>query len=106
MDAGVRSTVKFKTVFVALTFGIVACGALSLAAQKKGAQTSGPRVFAADKGKFTIKLAEQTVGHEEFGTAPSGGGWSVKTTADIKPPESSGRKFSGPLTLQPDGQPI
>ncbi len=106
MDAGVRSTVKFKTVFVALTFGIVACGALSLAAQKKGAQISGPRVFAADKGKLTIKLAGQTVGHEEFEIAPSGGGWLAKGTAEIKPPESSGSKISGSLTLQPDGAPI
>ncbi len=106
MDAGVRSTVKFKTVFVALTFGIVACAALSLAAQKKGAQTSGARVFAADKGKLTIKLAGQTVGHEEFEIAPSGGGWLAKGTAEIKPPESSGSKVSGSLTLQPDGAPI
>src|SRR6266851_3448146 len=106
MDAGVRSTVKFKTVFIALTFGIVACAALSLAAQKKGAQISGPRVFAADKGKLTIKLAGQTVGHEEFEIAPSGGGWLAKGTAEIKPPESSGSKVSGSLTLQPDGAPI
>src|SRR5216683_1244227 len=106
MDAGVRSTVKFKTVFIALTFGIVACAALSLAAQKKGAQISGARVFAADKGKLTIKLAGQTVGHEEFEIAPSGGGWLAKGTAEIKPPESSGSKVSGSLTLQPDGAPI
>src|SRR6266436_254531 len=106
MDAEVRSTVKFKTVFIALTFGIVACAALSLAAQKKGAQISGARVFAADKGKLTIKLAGQTVGHEEFEIAPSGGGWLAKGTAEIKPPESSGSKVSGSLTLQPDGAPI
>src|SRR5260370_5530982 len=106
MDAGVRSTVKFKTIFIALTLGVVACAALSLAAQKKGAQTSGARVFAADKGKLTIKLGGQTVGHEDFEIAPSGGGWLAKGTAEIKPPESSASKISGSLTLQPDGAPI
>src|SRR6266478_2066593 len=106
MDAEVRSTVKFKTVFIALTFGIVACAALSLAAQKKGAQISGARVFAADKGKLTIKLAGQTVGHEEFEIAPSGGGWLAKGTAEIKPPDGTASKVSGSLTLQADGAPI
>src|SRR5260370_33630536 len=106
MDAGVRSTVKFKTIFIALTLGVVACAALSLAAQKKGAQTSGARVFAADKGKLTINVGGQTVGHEDFEIAPSGGGWLAKGTAEIKPPESSASKISGSLTLQPDGAPI
>src|SRR5260221_8567260 len=106
MEAGVRSTVKFKTVFVALTFGIVAFAELSLAAQKKGAQTSGARVFAADKGKLTIKLGGQTVGHEEFEIAPSGGGWLAKGTAEIKPPEGPPSKVSGSLTLQGNSAPI
>src|SRR5258708_21620269 len=103
---GVSSTVKFRTASFALTLGIVACVALSLAAQKKTSETSGPVVFAQDKGKLTIKLGGQTVGHEEFEIAPSGGGWLAKGTAEIKPPESSGSKVSGSLTLQPDGAPI
>jgi hypothetical protein len=106
MDAEVGSTVKFKTVYVTLTLGMVACAALSLAAQKKGAQTSGARIFAADKGKLTIKLGGQTVGHEDFEIAPSGGGWLAKGTAEIKPPESSASKVSGSLTLQPNGAPV
>jgi hypothetical protein len=106
MDTGVRSTVKFRTVSFALTFGIVACGALSLAAQKKSAPTSGPVVFAQDKGKLTIKLGGQTVGHEEFEIAPSGGGWLAKGTAEIKPPEGASSKVSGSLTLQGNGAPI
>ena len=106
MDAGVGSTVKFKTVFIALAFGIVAFAALSLAAQKKGARAPGAHLFATDKGKLTIKLGGQTVGHEEFEIAPSGGGWLAKGTAEIKPPESSGSKVSGSLTLQPDGAPV
>src|SRR5467141_2905293 len=105
MDAGVRSTVKFRTVSMALTLGIVACAALSLAAQK-GGQPSGAVLFAQDKGKLTIKLGGQTVGHEEFEIAPSGGGWVAKGTAEIKPPESSASRVSGSLTLQPDGAPI
>src|SRR5258708_23958857 len=106
MDTGVRSTVKFRTVSIALALGIVACAALSLAAQKKAAETSAPVVFAQDKGNLTIKLRGQTVGHEEFEIAPSGGGWLAKGTAEIEPPESSGSKISGSLTLQPDGAPI
>ena len=106
METGVRSTVKFRTVSFALTFGIVACGGLSLAAQKKSTPTSGPVVFAQDKGKLTIKLGGQTVGHEEFEIAPSGGGWLAKGTAEIKPPEGPPSKVSGSLTLQGNGAPI
>jgi len=106
MDTGVRNTVKFRTVSFALTFGIVACGGLSLAAQKKSTPTSGPVVFAQDKGKLTIKLGGQTVGHEEFEIAPSGGGWLAKGTAEIKPPEGASSKVSGSLTLQGNRAPI
>lgn len=82
---------------------MTAYAALSFAAQKKGA---GSGVFAQDRGRFTIKLAGQTVGHEEFEIAPSGGGWLAKGTADIKPPEGAASKVTGSLTLQPDGAPI
>jgi hypothetical protein len=106
MDAGVRSTVKFKTVSFTLALAILACAAFSIAAQKKPAATSGPVVFAQDKGKLTIKLGGQTVGHEEFEIAPSGGGWLAKGTAEIKPPDSGASKVSGSLTLQANGTPI
>jgi hypothetical protein len=106
MNTGVRSTVKFKTIWFVLTLGIVACGALSRAAQKKPAVASGPVVFSPDKGKLTIKLGGQTVGHEEFEIAPSGGGWLAKGTAEIKPPEGASSKVSGSLTLQGNGAPI
>src|SRR6266700_2900768 len=89
MDTGVRGTVKFRTASVAVTRGIVACAVLTFAAQKKGTATGGPVVLAQDKGKLTIKLGGQTVGHEEFEIAPSGGGWLAKGTAEIKPPEGS-----------------
>src|SRR6184192_1044274 len=105
MDAGVRGTVKFRIISIALTFGIVAC-AVSIAAQKKAAATSGPVVFVQDKGKLTIKLGGQTVGHEEFEIARSGGGWLAKGTAEIKPPGGDSSKVSGSLTLQADGAPV
>jgi hypothetical protein len=99
--------VKFRTVSFALTIGIVACAAaLPLAAQKKSAPTSGPVLLAQDKGKLTIKLGGQTVGHEEFEISPSGGGWLAKGTAEIKPPEGAYSKVSGSLTLQGNGAPI
>src|SRR5207253_4716635 len=105
MDAGVRGTVKFRIISIALTFGIVAC-AVSIAAQKKSAATSGPVVFVQDKGKLTIKLGGQTVGHEGLESAPSGGGWLAKGLAEIKPPDGGASKVSGSLTLQADGAPI
>ena len=85
---------------------MVACAALAGAAQKKGAAASGATVFAQDKGKFTIKLDGQTVGHEEFEIAPSGGGWTAKGIASINAPGSAASKITGTLTLQPDGAPI
>ena len=94
---------NFRTAYRALTLGLAACAALSLAAQKKGSPTG---VLTQDKGKFTIKLAGQTVGHEEFEIAPAEGGWLAKGVADIKPPEGAPSKVTGSLTLQPDGAPI
>jgi len=96
---------KFRTVSMALALGIAACAALSLAGQKKSAAASGPVVFAQDKGKFTIKLAGQTVGHEDFEITPSGGGWLAKGTAEIKPPQGASSKVTGSLALQGNGAP-
>ena len=101
MSTGVIRTMKFKKATAAVALAILAGAALTLAAQKN---SSG--VFAQDKGKLTIKLDGQTVGHEDFEIAPSGAGWRAKGTADIKPPEGSASKISGTLTLQPDGAPI
>jgi hypothetical protein len=89
---------------MALALIIVTCAALSLAAQKKTA--SGPAVLAQDKGKFSINLDGQHVGHEDFEISPSGGGWLAKGTAEIKPPQGAASKVSGSLVLQPDGAPI
>lgn len=83
---------------------MVACAALSFASQKK--EKAAPGLLIQDKGKFTIKLAGQTVGHEEFDIAPSEGGWLAKGTSDIKPPEGAPSKVRGSLTLQADGSPI
>src|SRR5438046_9801092 len=105
MDTGVRGTVKFRIISIALTFGIVAC-AVSIAAQKKSSATSGPVVFVQDKGKLTIKLGGQTVGHDDWEIAPSGGGWLAKGLAEVKPPDSGASKVSGSLTLQGNGAPI
>jgi hypothetical protein len=103
MDAG--EDVKLR-ISIALTLGIAVCAVLSIAAQKKAAAPSGPVVFVQDKGKLTIRLGGQTVGHEEFEIAPSGGGWLAKGLAEIKPPEGGSSKVSGSLTLQADGAPI
>jgi hypothetical protein len=106
MDAGVRSTVRFRTLLIALTVGIAASAAFSFAAQKQSAPVSGPKVLTQDKGKFIIKLDGKTVGHEDFEIAPAEAGWLAKGTAEIKPPQTAASKVSGSLTLQADGAPI
>jgi hypothetical protein len=85
---------------------ILACTAAGLAAQKKNSTVPAGSVFAQDKGKLTIKLDGQTVGHEEFEITPSAGGWLAKGNADIKPAQSAASKISGSLALQADGAPI
>lgn len=82
---------------------ILLCAAAGFAAQRN---TTGASVLAADKGKFTIKLDGQTVGHEEFEISPSGGGWTAKGTTDFKPPATAPVKVTGMLVLQADGAPI
>lgn len=63
-------------------------------------------LFAPDKGKFTIQLDGQTVGHEEFEVAPSSGGWAAHGTTDLKTAGTPATRVTGALTLQPDGAPI
>jgi len=81
---------------------MLACAAAGIADQKKNVSSG---VFTQDKGKLTIKLDGQTVGHEDFEITPSGGGWLAKGNAEIKT-EKSPSKVSGILTLEPDGAPI
>src|SRR5277367_1195727 len=85
---------------------ILACAVAGIGAQKKSDAAPGASVFAQDKGKLTIKLDGQTVGHEEFEIAPSAGGWLAKGNTDIKPSQSPASKVSGSLALLPDGAPV
>jgi hypothetical protein len=86
---------------LSLAFAVV-----GIADQKKNAAASGGSLFAQDKGKFTIKLDGQNVGHEEFEIEPSGGGWLAKGDVEIKPSGGPASKVSGALILQPDGVPV
>ena len=92
---------KLRKPLAATALLMLAFAALTLAAEKNSAT-----LFAPDKGKLTIKLDGQIVGHEDFEIASSGAGWRAKGTADIKPPEGPASKISGTLTLQSDGTPI
>src|SRR5713101_219451 len=94
------NSLQSKIALGVLTACILAWGSLASQAQKKAA------VFAADKGKFTIQLDGQTVGHEEFEISPASTGWSAQGTTDLKPPDSPATRVTGVLTLRPDGAPI
>jgi hypothetical protein len=95
--------VRSKINFVFALVGVLAFSSLvSLASQ---APKKAP-VFAQDKGKFTIQLDGQTVGHEEFEISPAAGGWSAQGTTDLKAPDSPATRVTGVLTLQGDGAPI
>lgn len=98
------SNAKFWFGFGALL--ILFCAAAGIADQKKNAKGPGASIFTQDKGKFTIRLDGQTVGHEDFEIAPSGAGWLAKGSAEIKPAQNPASKVTGALTLQPDGAPI
>jgi hypothetical protein len=78
--------------------------ALSPAASQKKPPASA--VIASDKGKLTVQLDGQTVGHEDFEISSTASGWTAKGTTELKAPQSPSAKVSGTLTLQPDGSPI
>lgn len=82
---------------------MVAFGLLASAAQKKAAAGS---VLVPEKGKFNILLDGKSVGHEDYEIAASGGAWTARGTASLKPPEGAASTVTGTLTLQPDGVPV
>src|SRR5260370_36006016 len=94
------NSLQSKIALGVLTACILAWGSLASQAQKKAA------VFAADRGKFTIQLDGQTVGHEEFEISPASAGWAAQGTTDLKAPDSPAAHVTGMLTLQADGAPI
>jgi len=96
-----RNSFKSKITLAVLAVCLAAVSSLALAPQ-----TQQRAVFAQDKGKFTIQLDGQTVGHEEFEISPAGGGWAAQSTTDLKVPDAPASRVTGTLTLQPDGAPI
>jgi hypothetical protein len=95
-----RNSLKPKITLGVLTACILAWSSVASQAPKKAA------VFAADRGKFTIQLDGQTVGHEEFEISPASAGWAAQGTTDLKAPDSPAAHVTGMLTLQADGAPI
>jgi hypothetical protein len=94
-----------KSVQSRIICGVVSAGCLTLSALAAAPQKK-PSVIAQDKGKFTIQLAGQTVGHEEFEISASPAGWAAHGTTELKVPDSPATRVTGTLTLQPDGAPI
>src|SRR5262249_37122128 len=82
-DLRVAMNTKQEKYFYILIASLFVSATLTLAAQKKSTPTA-PSVFTQDKGKFTIQLEGQTIGHEEFEIAPAGGGWTARGTTDLQ----------------------
>ena len=95
-----RSSAKAKLVLCLLTACAIALSSLGAQSQKKTA------VFAPDKGKFTIQLDGQVVGHEEFDISASSAGWTAHGTTELKTADAPATRVTGALTLQPNGAPI
>jgi len=94
-----------RLILVVATVTILICSGAVTAKQKKSAPGGAP-VFAQDKGKFSIQLNGQTVGHEDFDISPSGGGWATHSTTELKALDAPAARVTGALILQPDGAPI
>jgi hypothetical protein len=97
---------RLRRTATGLTLFLLLATSFTLATQKKAAAATGASLIAADKGRFTIQLNGQTVGHEEFEIAPAGAAWTARATTDLKPPESASTRVTSALTLQPDGAPV
>jgi hypothetical protein len=95
-----RNSSKAKIMLCLLAGCALTLSSLASQSQKRAA------LFAPDKGKFTIQLDGQTIGHEEFEIAPSSGGWAAQGTTDLKTADAPATRVTGALTLQPDGAPI
>ena len=95
-----RSSAKAKLVLCLLTACAIALSSLGAQSQKKTA------VFTPDKGKFTIQLDGQVVGHEEFDISASSAGWTAHGTTELKTADAPATRVTGALTLQPNGAPI
>jgi len=104
MDAGVRSTVKFRTVSIALTLGIVACAALSFAAQK-GGQPSAAYSLLRTRASSPSSSEDKPSATKNLKLRHPAAGGSPKA-----PQKSSTRgqfkQVSGSLTMRADGAPI
>jgi hypothetical protein len=95
-----RNFAKSGVALAAVGVAALSLTCLSATAQKKIS------VLAPDKGKFTIQLDGQTVGHEDFEISASPAGWAAQGTTELKVPDSPPARVTGTLTLQPDGAPI
>jgi len=84
----------------------LAAASLAVAGTKDKDKAPSNSIIQPDKGKFNILLNGNSVGHEEFTIEPSGAGWAVKGTTELKAPQSPATKVTGDLTLQSDGTPV
>jgi len=90
------------------------CGAVALcgfawicAARPPATPSSAPSTgMAADKGKFRILLAGQSIGTEDFDILSSEGKWVVRGTTEAHTSAGDDMKTTGELHLAADGTPI
>jgi len=85
-----RNSLKSQMILCLLAASVLS---LSTFAQKRAA------LFAPDKGKFTIQLDGQTVGHEEFEIAPSIRRLAAHGTTDLKTADAPATRVTGTTHL-------
>jgi hypothetical protein len=95
-----RKSARSRVTVGVVTATLLALSAIAAAPQKRAS------VITQDKGRFTIQLDGQTVGHEEFEISASSAGWAAQGTTELKVPDSPAARVTGTLKLQPDGAPI
>ncbi|MGB6431777.1 MAG: hypothetical protein WBF06_14420 [Candidatus Acidiferrales bacterium] len=102
-------TALIKPIFRGLVFtGLAFAGAAwssTARAQSKPASASAV-VMAADKGKFRILLAGQSIGTEDFEISSSEGKWIVRGSTEAHTPGGDDMKTTGELHLAADGTAI
>jgi hypothetical protein len=102
MKSSARSSLAIAAIVGA---ACLAVGHAPAAVRAQSNSSSAP-MMAADKGKFRILLAGQSIGTEDFDISASEGKWIVRGSTEAQAPGGDDLKATGELSLAADGSPI